>query len=445
MSVFAKLTHSEHLRAGLRSIAARFLRQDRGVVAVMAALVIPVLLMMTASTMDYANAARLRAASSSSLDASLLAAARALTLGQIDDDEVEEFVNEYFEANMIGKDLDTTAMGEVTASFDETTGLISGSVEGTIPALFSGLLNPEGVTVGVEAQVTVSLLNVELALVLDVTGSMRGSRLRALQEAATTLVETLIPDDQQNSIAEVRVSLVPYSDLVNVGDFEEDITGYDFDESCVYERAGAVAFTDTAPFGPVGGTGTDDDGFENYPPWGNGLRSSKTIVNDPSNFRGYICGNPELIPLTSDADDLVDEIDDFTAGGWTAGHIGIQWGWYTLSPNFVDVWPAASTPTTYDDNETLKAMVIMTDGAFNTWYEPGQGSSFGQGESLCDAIRQSGIQIYTVGLYTRSSAENFLRDCASTPDHYFDATSRSGLVEAFREIGQLLTAIRITS
>lgn len=414
--------------------------------AIVATLVMPVLLLLAVSTIDYANASRLRTAASSSLDAALLAAAREISIGQLEEDDVEEFVNEFYEATMASKSLNAASIGSVTASYNAETGRIAGFVSGASNSTLNHILNPDGVDVGINAEVTVSLLNVEIALVLDVTGSMRGSRLAALQDAAEELIDTLIPEGSNSGgLSEVRVSLVPYSDLVNVGSFEEEITGYSSGESCVYERRGGLAFSDIRPFGPLPGANRDDDDEANYPPNGNGLRNSKTLITHPRNFRGYICGNPEIVPLTSASGTLRSEINGLTASGWTAGHIGIQWGWYTLSPEFSGVWPAGSTPTEYGDEETLKVMVVMTDGAFNTWYEAGQGNSFSQGESLCDAIRDTGIEIYTVGLMTRTSEENFLRNCANTPDHYFDATSSSGLVDAFREIGQRLSSIRIAS
>lgn len=438
--------HRGRFLSRVRSNVGKFLAQESGAVAIITALVIPVILLLTAATMDYTNAQRLRSASASALDAALLAAAREVSLGELDEDDIEPFVNEFFEANMVGKNLDAASIGTVSADYNEETGLIAGSVSATSNAVFTRILNPDGVDVGVDSSVTVSLLNVELALVLDVTGSMRGSRLRALQEAANELVDILVPEDgSAGGLADVRVSVVPYSDLVNVGGFEEAITGYSSGESCVYERSGALAFNDTSPFGPLPGADIDDDGDANYPPNGNGLRPAKTLVNDPRNFRGYICDNPEILPLTSDSNALSARINEFTAGGWTSGHIGIQWGWYTLSPQFAGVWPADARPVAYNEEETIKVMVVMTDGAFNTWYEPGQGNSFGQGEGLCDAIRNSDIEIYTVGLMTGTSEENFLRDCASSSEHYFDATSRSALVEAFREIGQRLTAVRLAS
>lgn len=430
--------------SGVCATFRKFIKQDSGAIAIIASIVMPVLLLFVASMMDYTNAQRLRSASASSLDAALLAAASSFSAGQLEEADIETFVNDYFTANMLGKNLNAASIGTVSTSFDDDTGRISGSVHATANALFTHILNPDGVEVGVDADVTVSRLNIELALVLDVTGSMRGSKLRALQEAANELVDILIP--QANSavgLNEVRISLVPYSDLVNVGSYESNITGYSSGESCVYERRGGLAFRDTAPVGPARGAPEDDNGVADYPPNGNGLRSAKPRSNPRRNFSGYICNNPEIVPLTADSRQLSTQINNFTAAGWTAGHIGIQWGWYTLSPQFNTVWqPNAAA---YEDEETLKVMVVMTDGAFNTWYRPGRHDSFDQGERLCDEIRDDGIQVYAVGFMTGSTEENFLRDCASSAGHYIDAASRSDLIDGFRNIAQQLQSIRLAS
>jgi Flp pilus assembly protein TadG len=433
-------------RPGFCTTLRKFIAQDSGAVAIIATLVLPVLLLFSAVMIDYANAQRLRSASASSLDAALLAAAREFSSGDLAEADIETFVNDYFEANMVGKSLNAASIGAVSTNYNDETGRISGSVTATANAVFSHILNPDGVAVGVDAEVTVELLNIELALVLDVTGSMAGSKLRALQAAANELVDILIPQGGSAvGLNRVRISVVPYSDLVNVGGFEQEITGYNSGESCVYERRGRFASSDIAPVGALAGSPEDDDGIANYPPYGNGRRGAKPVTSDRRNFGGFICDNPEILPLTAENRRLTDSINDFTASGWTAGHIGIQWGWYTLSPEFSDVWSADSTPAAYDDNETLKVMVVMTDGAFNTWYQRRVGNSFRQGERLCDQIRADGIQVYTVGFMTGASEEDFLRDCATSAEHYIDATSSSELIDAFRNIADMLNEIRLAS
>ena len=106
------------------------------------------------------------------------------------------------------------------------------------------------------------------------------------------------------------------------------------------ERGGADAYTDTAPsVAPVG---------KNYP------------------GSDVPCLTNQILPLSSNKTTLHNRINALTDGGSTAGHIGIAWGWYMISPNFGYLWPADSQPAPYDTLNLLKAAVIMTDGEFNT-------------------------------------------------------------------------------
>lgn len=41
-----------------------------------------------------------------------------------------------------------------------------------------------------------------------------------------------------------------------------------------------------------------------------------------------------IVPLSDNKTALKNSINSYTAAGSTAGHIGIAWAWYLLSPNF---------------------------------------------------------------------------------------------------------------
>jgi hypothetical protein len=53
------------------------------------------------------------------------------------------------------------------------------------------------------------------------------------------------------------------------------------------------------------------------------------------------------LPLGADKQDLRQRINEMQPQGMTAGHLGTQWAWYTLSPNFSSLWPLASEPKPY--------------------------------------------------------------------------------------------------
>jgi Flp pilus assembly protein TadG len=211
--------------------------------------------------------------------------------------------------------------------------------------------------------------------------------------------------------------------------------------NCVTERTGAQAYTDASPSTARLG--------RNYP------GSSNPCLSDT------------ILPLSSDRTTLRNRIDDFSAEGSTAGQIGIAWGWYMVSPSFNSLWPSGAAAP-YDTSETLKAVVIMTDGEFNTPYCNGvisrdagsgsgsnsskidcastNGSPFTQGRALCDGMKARNVVVYTVGFQLAEGGEaaSLLEYCASTPSNFFLPADGGDLSEAFAAIGRDITQLRIS-
>lgn len=213
--------------------------------------------------------------------------------------------------------------------------------------------------------------------------------------------------------------------------------------TCVSERTGAQAYTDAAP-GPSARVG------RNYP----------STLGNP-------CPSATIMPLSSNRTSLKSLISSLNVVGSTAGQIGIAWGWYTVSPNFNTLW-SGSPAGQFNSEETLKAVIIMTDGEFNTPYNSGviaqnagagsggntdkinqnatNGNPFSQGKALCDAMKAQGIVVYTVGFHIASNgqAASLLADCATSPSYAHLPTSGSDLSEAFAAIGRDITKLRIS-
>ena len=220
--------------------------------------------------------------------------------------------------------------------------------------------------------------------------------------------------------------------------------------SCTSERVGTHAYTDVAPSVSFVG--------RNYP----------ASLNQ--------CPGREVVPLTSTKSDLVDAIDKLEVTGTTAGQIGIAWAWYLVSNNFSTFWGGDSAPGVTDPDETLKVVVLMTDGEFNTEYCEGvvaknasapssyvpnsarrncdrsNGNGFAQSVALCNAMKAQGVIVYTVGFQisdkTGSSgidtAVELMKNCAtSEATHYHNATTDDALRNAFRAIGRDITRLRL--
>jgi hypothetical protein len=276
---------------------------------------------------------------------------------------------------------------------------------------------------------------------------------------------------------------VPYAAGVNVGDYAPSVRGpiasgcflflcdlFDFTNAaggssrhsistCVSERTGPQAFTDAAPslLGLLNLVGT------NYPP--------PPVANNP-------CPPNSITPLTNNKTELKRQIDLLQAAGSTAGHIGVAWGWYLLSPNWGSLWPATSQPAPYSDLELLNArgdpllrkiVVLMTDGEFNTAYYSGvisqdsgsgsgsesdhinfpatNGTSFQQSETLCTNMKATGILVYTIGfgIAVGSTAHQLMTRCATDLEHAFLASTGDELRQVFRDIATRIASLRLTN
>ena len=207
--------------------------------------------------------------------------------------------------------------------------------------------------------------------------------------------------------------------------------------TCVTERTGAQAYTSAAPSTAFVG--------RNYP-----------ATNAP-------CPSAVIRPLSSDKAAMKSLISGFNVTGSTAGHIGLAWGWYTVSPSFNPLW-SGNPAGVASPNELLKVVILMTDGEFNTNYCTGvlasnsgnggerincaatNGDPFDQAEELCDAMKAEGVVVYTVGLELAAGgqAEDVMQYCATSANHVYLPASGGDLSEAFAAIGRELTQLRIS-
>ena len=222
--------------------------------------------------------------------------------------------------------------------------------------------------------------------------------------------------------------------------------------SCVSERVGAQATTDASPASHRVGT--------NYPAPAAGSSGTPAYGPNP-------CPSATIQPLTSTISTLKSKISSLSETGSTAGQIGLAWGWYSVSPNFNGLW--ASNPAgAYDPSETLKAVILMTDGDFNSPYCTGvlaadsgsgsgdgrdhincnatNGNPFAQATQMCAAMKAQNIVVYTVGFQVtpNSNAANILASCATGPDYAFLPASGSDLSDDFAAIGRDITRLRIS-
>ena len=419
---------------------ARFVRAREGSVVIIFALTLPVMIMAVGGAIDFARTANVDARIQNALDSAVLAATKELSDGSIDERDVDDVARRYFEANLdalVGGGPNVTA-SNLNFKIDRAANIVEATVDAAVETSFLKVAGFDSITTSAVSSALYNPLTIELSLVLDVTGSMEGQKLRDLKTAAKSLVNQLLPENQPARREKVRIAIVPYANGVNVGRSTsnqrnrlEKITGDAHGSSCVVERAesdGRYAFSDDGP-------DIDRDPESRIP----------TFDDFPDHDRANFCPSAEVVWLTNDAKTLNEEIDDFEARGWTAGHIGIGWGWYTLSPLWNDIQPGGSNARPYRTKDLLKVMVIMTDGKFNTQFQRDNGASAQQARNLCRNIEDEKVRIYTVAFKAPGSAEQMLRDCASEDGRYFETSTGTELSAAFLEIAQEIARLRLSS
>lgn len=245
---------------------------------------------------------------------------------------------------------------------------------------------------------------------------------------------------------------------------------------CVTDRTGDEEFTDAAP-GPsawLNAHGGDRapyfwDSSDNAMTSGTGNSQADPAwhwnYNDLGNGNAGVCEDVananEVQPLTSDKDALNTRIEALEAFGSTNGGFATAFAWYMLSPNWSSIWTGQSTARPYSETQpdadgkvqTRKVAILMSDGVYNThrgWKDQDKTEMSTRAKQLCEAMKDKGIEIYTVGFALneldpadRDIAIDTLQSCGSDIDHFYNTLDIDEMKQAFRDIAYTTTALSL--
>lgn len=186
-----------------------FMRSERGAIAILFGFSLMVIVLAVGSAIDYGRAHSLRQEMQSTLDAGVFAAAKSMVLKG---DDVNTTVKIFVSASELLKENIT--IDNVTGT-PGTKSEVSGTMTGRMPTHFMGLIGHTEIQMTVESSVALGSSNMDLVLILDSTGSMKGSKLDTLKTAATDLVQTLYKIPKAKDI--IKIGVVPFARYVNVG------------------------------------------------------------------------------------------------------------------------------------------------------------------------------------------------------------------------------------
>ena len=134
------------------------------------------------------------------------------------------------------------------------------------------------VTVEATAAARQAVSGVEMALVLDITGSMNesdpsgGTKLEALKKASNLLINELYGDDETRD--GISVAVVPYNSVVNVGDHRTDWLDEEPDDDDDDEQGGSSQSSFVSTF--TGGSGSGSFSFSSSASTSTGGSSSSS-------------------------------------------------------------------------------------------------------------------------------------------------------------------------
>lgn len=428
----------------------RFKDNERGSIAIVFALSLVALIGITGLAVDASRAYSVSGRIGSVLDSAGLAGAKLLERDSASDNDIRDAAQAYFRVHADRKVLDGLEYRNFTTIIDRPNNKVVTRVEVKLPTLFAQVLGIPEFEFNRDSTVVLNTQKIELAMVLDITGSMNDNgKLPAMKAAATSLIDDLMSGSTTED--SIRIAVAPFSASVNAGALANRVSAspavttcgssFDFDyrcrttagldvDTCVIERVNSQAFTDAAPVGA--------DILPAVPstPYGN-----------------YSCPPSTVIPLLgkSQVNTLKSTINGYVALGATAGHIGTAWGWYLLSPNWASVLPSASAPKPYNQSDVSKYVIFLTDGIFNTSFKSGSATdpttqmneSFSQFQSLCSAMKAKGITVYTIALDlldSRALAE--LATCGG--GNSYTAANGSELNAVFKNIVKQLNTLRVS-
>jgi Flp pilus assembly protein TadG len=405
-------------RSNEPSIFKAFYSADRGSVALTFALLVIPLIGIAALAIDSGRAFELAQRTEAALDAAALAAAREMVATGGTDEEIGAKAERYLQANLTDNAAADIVFETPVVSIDRAAEEVTVELTTELQTTFGRVLGLGSFRATKSVTASFAVQDIELGIMLDVSGSMGSAgKLTDLKDAVSLLMDEVISDRPYGPKA--RIGLAPYATSVNAGSFASNAKGAGPGavNRCVSERKlGAGAFDDSAPV------------------------PGKLMGGKPTS-----CPTSEIVALTSDRSTLDAAIAALSASGATAGHLGAAWAWYLVSPNWASFWPSESKPVAYNDKSAKKAVILMTDGMFNTQYEAENGNSATQALQLCENIKAAGVRVFTISFQAPSTVQPLMEACASGPDSFFSASDGSALKAAFKSIGETLMAIRLKS
>ena len=410
-------------------LAQSFLKCERGVVAMTTGLILIPIVLVAAVGVDLARLHMVESKLVQAVDSAALAAARVAGT-EFQDDDLQQFFDANFPDGYMG-----TVVEPLDVDYNDVTGQVEVIARATMPTSIMRVAHIDTMDVTARSLVVRKQVPMEVALVLDVTGSMGGSKILALKQSAEDLLNILFGSAAQSD--DLAVAIVPFSARVRVGnEYDEWLDGAAPGgwNGCVEVRAGDPGTDATIP------ADAEFDPSTN-------VQLTGWYYNGYQWVYGAYTANPpcptKMQPLTGTKSTLVTKVQSLAAGGTTRTDIGAIWGWRAVSADWGGIWDAdPGRPS--DDDDVIKAVVLMTDGQNVPNYSS---LSTAQADArlaeVCENMKENGVIVYSITFQAPLAVDPLFRDCASDVGKFYKSPTAADLRTAFQLIAGQLSELRI--
>ena len=510
----------------------RFVREEDGTVTMFALFVFILMVMIGGMAVDIMRFETERVHMQNTLDSSVLAAA---DLDQTLD--AEDVIRDYFAKAGLDENNVVVVTDENRLGGNELVGrsIVAGS-HIDVNTFFMHMLNVNTLSAPVATSAEESVQNVEISLVLDISGSMRwdasgntpatldgDNRINDLKAAVLEFARAVLQVEcdadgtcvQSPNTASTTINIIPYAGHVNPGPdlFEimggqrwhawsscKEVTDADFDDADLPDASGHQ--------------------LVHFMRW--------SIDWNWMNWGWCPKDDAAILIAENDYNVIKNFVSNIKLHDGTATHVGMKYGVALLNPSSRDEFMELNNrgiiddayrlrPANFDD-DTVKYLVLMTDGKTTAQFRPNElntsseysavynssdedwaslmnrygsldsdgnpqapgdveygypsASTYNDGSvshtesrnnghitAMCDQakepawgtdadgnavmLKEDRITVFTISFLAPESARNLMRDCASSPTHFFPITGLN-IETAFQAIAKTINQLRLT-
>lgn len=449
-----------------RSFCARFARDEEGGIIVFTLLLFIVMLVVAGMAVDFMRFESERVQLQSVSDRAVLAAA------ELDQDlDSEEVVIEFFRS----QGLEDKIVGTPTVSDTGNSRTVSVRSAIDVNTYYLRLIGIDTLEAPATSTATEGVGKVEISLVMDISGSMRhggsgpGGRFQDMKNAAVAFA-TKVLDPKYDG--QVSLNIVPYAGMTNPGPIvfdymngvrlpELDINGNPFPNNSSCLEFTAADWTTSGP------PGQGQPQVPIFMRWGDaGVVQWGWCPTDVSSIR---YGLRTIADATA-------YISSLGMHDGTGTHYAMAWGLAALDPTFQPAFDLLANagqldnefrnrPSAWDDGETRKIIVLMTDGQITQQFRPDvpmdpknltqtasvyeltpRSTNLANFYAACNLAKHPSrdVEVFTVAFETYGNGATEMQNCASKPSMYFSAAG-AGLTAVFEDIAGQITDLRLSN